>query len=254
MVEVLQLVGRNIFKFVRQPALIVVSLVMPIVMLGLFGQVFRSIAMTPNFPRGVSYIDYLLPAVLCTTLTQSATSSSTAIATDLSSGVMDRFRSLPIRAWTVLMARNIADLVRGVGQALVMLGLGLVVFGFRFRGSLFESVAAFLVAVPMAFAFNWLFIWIGVVVKNPEVTQVTGLLFTMPLMFASSAYVPVQSLPGWLQLVAKLNPLSFTIDAARAFALGKSPGSAAWQAIGVAVGLAVVCIVGASWSFRRIDG
>jgi ABC-2 type transport system permease protein len=251
--EVTQVTLRNLRKFRREPALVFFSLAMPIIMLTLFGQVFRSIAQTPNFPKGVSYMDYLLPAVLCTTLVQSATSSATAIATDLQTGMIDRFRSMPIHAWTVLLARNISDVLRGTTQSLIMLGLGLGVYGFRFHGTLAQSVATLLVALPLSFAMNWAFIWIGVVVKNPETTQIAGMLATFPLMFASSAYVPAASLPGWLQAVANVNPLSYTVDAARGFALGNSNGAAAWKAILIAVVLASVSIVGASTAYRRID-
>ncbi len=252
-IEVLQLTGRNMRKLTREPTLMFFSLAMPIIMLILFGQVFRSIAQTPNFPRGVSYIDYLLPAVLCTTLTQSATSSSTAIATDLDTGMIDRFRSMPIHAWTVLLARNFSDVVRGMAQTLVMLLLGLVVFGFRFHGTLLESVATAFVAVPLSFAMNWFFILIGVLVKKPETTQIAGMLVTFPLMFASSAYVPIASLPGWLQALAKVNPLSYTVDAARGLALGNPSSGALGKSIIIATVLAAVSILGATTAYRRID-
>ena len=251
--EVTQVTIRNLRKFARQPAMVFFSLAMPIIMLTLFGQVFRSIADTPNFPKGVSYMDYLLPAVLCTTLVQSATSSATSIATDLESGMVDRFRSMPIHAWTVLLARNISDVLRGVIQSLIMLALGLAVYGFRFHGTLAESVSTVAVAVPLSFAMNWAFIWIGVLVKKPETTQIAGMLATFPLMFASSAYVPVASLPGWLRSLAKVNPLSYTVDAARGFALGSGATSAAWKAMLIAAVLASVSIVGASLTYRRID-
>ena len=251
--EVLQLTGRNLRKITREPTLVFFSLAMPIIMLTLFGQVFKSIAQTPNFPAGVSYIDYLLPAVLCTTLTQSATTSSTAIATDLDTGMIDRFRSMPIHAWTVLLARNLADVLRGMTQSLIMLALGIVVFGFRFHGNFLEAVATVFVALPLSFAMNWLFIWIGVLVKKPETTQIAGMLVTFPLMFASSAYVPVKSLPGWLQAVAKVNPLSYTVDAARGYALGHPSAGALGKSIGIAAVLAAISIVGATAAYRRID-
>jgi ABC-2 type transport system permease protein len=152
--EVIQVTIRNLRKFARQPAMVFFSFAMPIIMLTLFGQVFRSIADTPNFPKGVSYMDYLLPAVLCTTLVQSATSSATSIATDLESGMIDRFRSMPIHAWTVLLARNISDVLRGLVQSLIMLALGLAVFGFRFHGTIAESFSTVVVAVPLSFAMN----------------------------------------------------------------------------------------------------
>ena len=232
---------------------VVTSIIAPVIMLTLFGQVFRSIAQTPNFPRGVSYIDYLLPAVLCTTLTQGATTSSTAIATDLDTGMIDRFRSMPIHAWTVLLARDLSDVLRGMTQSVIMLGLGMAVFGFRFHGTLPEAMATIFVALPLSFAMNWLFIWIGVLVKKPETTQIAGMLVTFPLMFASSAYVPIASLPGWLQALAKVNPLSYTVDAARGFALGNPSTSALAKSVLIAAVLAGVSIVGATATYRRID-
>lgn len=252
-IEVLQLTGRNLRKITREPTLVFFSLAMPVIMLTLFGQVFKSIAQTPDFPVGVSYIDYLLPAILCTTLVQSATTSSTAIATDLESGMIDRFRSMPIHAWTVLLARNLSDVARGMTQTIIMLGLGLAVFGFRFHGTLLEAVATVFVAVPLSFAMNWLFIWIGVLVKKPETTQIAGMLVTFPLMFASSAYVPIASLPGWLQVVAKVNPLSYTVDAARGFALGTPSTGALGTSVLIAAVLATVSIIGATATYRRID-
>ena len=251
--EVGQLTIRNLRKITRQPTLVFFSLAMPVIMLTLFGQVFKSISQTPNFPTGVSYIDYLLPAVLCTTLTQSATSSSTAIATDLESGMIDRFRSMPINGWAILMARNLSDVLRGMIQSTIMLVLGLAVFGFRFHGTFAESVGTLAVGIPLSFAMNWAFIWIGVVVKKPETTQIAGMLVTFPLMFASSAYVPKASLPGWLQAVANVNPLSYTVDAARSMALGRSASAALGKSILIAAILAGVSIVGATLAYRRID-
>lgn len=251
--EVAQLTGRNLRKVLREPALVFFSLAMPVIMLTLFGQVFRAIAQTPDFPKGVSYIDYLLPAVLCTTLTQSATSSSTAIATDLEAGMIDRFRSMPIHAWTVLLARNLSDVMRGMTQSLIMLVLGMAVFGFRFHGSVLGAVATIAVALPLSFAMNWAFIWVGVAVKKPETTHIAGMLVTFPLMFASSAYVPTASLPGWLRALAQVNPLSYTVDAARAFALGEPASSAVLKAFVISGVLAALSVAGATRAYRRID-
>lgn len=186
-------------------------------------------------------------------LVQSATTSSTAIATDLQTGMIDRFRSMPIHSWTVLLARNLSDVARGMTQSAIMLGLGLLVFGFRFHGSFVEAIATLFVALPLSFAMNWLFIWIGVLVKKPETTQIAGMLVTFPLMFASSAYVPIASLPGWLQALAKVNPLSYTVDAARGFALGSPSMSALAKSVLIAAALAAVSIVGATTTYRRID-
>lgn len=153
----------------------------------------------------------------------------------------------------MLLARNFSDVVRGMTQSFIMLLLGLTVFGFRFHGTLAESVAAVFVAVPLSFAMNWFFIWIGVLVKKPETTQIAGMLVTFPLMFASSAYVPVASLPGWLQALAKVNPLSYTVDAARGLSLGNPSSGALGKSILIATVLAAVSILGATTAYRRID-
>ena len=153
----------------------------------------------------------------------------------------------------MLLARNFSDIVRGMTQSFIMLLLGLTVFEFRFHGTLAESVAAVFVAVPLSFAMNWFFIWIGVLVKKPETTQIAGMLVTFPLMFASSAYVPVASLPGWLQALAKVNPLSYTVDAARGLSLGNPSSGAFGKSILIATVLAAVSILGATTAYRRID-
>jgi ABC-2 type transport system permease protein len=153
----------------------------------------------------------------------------------------------------VLLARNLADVLRGLTQTLIMLALGIVVFGFRFHGDPAQAVATVVVALPLSFAMNWLFIWIGVLVKKPETTQIAGMLVTFPLMFASSAYVPEKSLPGWLQAVATVNPLSYTVDAARGFALGHPSTAALTKSIGIATILAGASIVGATSTYRRLD-
>jgi ABC-2 type transport system permease protein len=251
--DLFQLTGRNFRKIFRDPAQMFFSLSLPIVMVTLMSQVFKSIAQTRNFPKGVAYIDFLLPAILCTTLVQSATTSSTAIAADLQSGMVDRFRSMPIPGWTILLARDLTDVARGMSESLIMLLLGLSVFGFRFHGTVLESIASIFVAVPFSFAMNWLFIWIGVLLKKPETTQIAGSVVTIILMFASSAYVPVASLPGWLQAVSKVNPLSYTVDAARGFALGNPSTSALIKSIVISAVLATISIIGATNAYRRID-
>jgi len=169
--------------------------------------------------------------------------------------MIDRFRSMPIHAWTVVLARNLSDVARGMTQTMIMimLALGLAVFGFRFHGTVVEAIATVFVALPLSFAMNWLFIWIGVLVKKPETTQIAGMLVTFPLMFASSAYVPIASLPGWLQALAKVNPLSYTVDAARGFALGNPSAGTLGKSLLIAAILTTVSIVGATASYRRID-
>ena len=226
------------------------SLAMPIIMLTLFSQVFKSDRPVPGLPRRGLVHRLPAPRVLCTTLAQSATTSSTAIATDLETGWSTG--SAPCRSTRGPCCSPATSATSPAGtQSLIMLVLGLAVFGFRFHGTLLEAVATVLVALPLSFAMNWLFIWIGVLVKKPETTQIAGMLVTFPLMFASSAYVPIASLPGWLQAVAKVNPLSYTVDAAGVRA--RPPRAERSEVVLIAAVLACVSIVGATTAYRRID-
>ncbi len=218
--EVKVLTGRNLRKILRVPQLAFFSLVQPVLFLTLFSQVFRGLASSPAFPRGVEYIDYLLPAIVVTTMAQNAVQSAVGIATDLNTGVIDRFRSLPITRSSVLFARSISDFLRSGFQVIVMLVLGYAVFGFRFHGSAVGAIAFIAFAMAFAWAMTWIFLSAGVRLRNPETAQVAGFMFLFPLMFASSAYVPVETLPGWLRAIANVNPLSYLIDATRALVLG----------------------------------
>jgi ABC-2 type transport system permease protein len=240
--EVLVLTQRNLLKLVRVPQLAFFSLVQPILFLTLFSQVFQGLAKTPEIARlHLKYIDYLLPAILITTIAQNAVQSAVGIATDLNTGVIDRFRSLPIGRGSVLIARSVADVLRSTVQGLIMVALGVVVFGFRFHGSFLGAVVMIGIASLFAWALTWIFLALGVTTRNAETAQVAGFMFLFPMMFASSAFVPVKSLPGWMQVVSKINPLSYLTDACRALALGWSTGTVVSKAL---LAIAIVAIIG----------
>lgn len=238
--EVQVLVGRNLKKILRVPQLAFFSLVQPVLFLTLFSQVFRGLASSPGFPRDVEYIDYLLPAIVVTTVAQNAVQSAVGIATDLNTGIIDRFRSLPITRASVLFARSISDFLRSGFQVLVMLVLGFAVFGFRFHGGFVGAVGLVFLSMAFAWAMTWIFLAVGVRTRNPETAQVAGFMAIFPLMFASSAYVPVETLPGWLQAVAKVNPLGYLVDANRALVLGWDLAGDLTQAIVAVVAVAAV--------------
>jgi ABC-2 type transport system permease protein len=235
--EVLVLTQRNLLKLVRVPQLAFFSLVQPILFLTLFSQVFRGLAQTPEIARlHVNYIDYLLPAILIITVAQNAVQSAVGIATDLNTGVIDRFRSLPISRGSVLIARSVSDVLRSTVQGLIMVALGVAIFGFRFHGSWLGAAAMIALAALFAWSLTWIFLALGVATKNAETAQVAGFMLLFPLMFAASAFTPVASLPGWMQAVAKVNPLSYLTDANRALALGWSSGTPVLKAL-IAIGI-----------------
>ncbi len=220
LVEVRVLTWRNLVKIWRTPQLLIGSLIQPLIFLVLFSQVFRSLAETPSFPQGVSYIDYLLPGILVTTTASSGTQSAIGMANDLATGIMDRFRSLPMHTASVPLARSIYDLVRGAMQAGLMMALGFLLFGFRPDEGILGAAGAILVVLTFGFAMSWLFIGVGTTFRNAEAAQTIGFLFVFPLMFASSAFTPIDGLPDWLQLIARWNPMTHAVNASRALALG----------------------------------
>ncbi|KAA2265234.1 ABC transporter permease [Solihabitans fulvus] len=249
--QILVLTTRSLRAVVRDPRMIIFSLLQPLIMLLLFSQIFSSIANTPDFPRGVNYIDYLMPAILVNTAMQSALQAGVGLINDMKNGVLARFRSLPIRLGSVLVARSLSDLVRTAIQLLVMLLFATVLFGFSPSGGVLGVLAALALALVVGWGLSWAFLAIATWLRNAEVMQMVGFLAMFPLMFASSAYVPVRGLPGWLQAVANVNPLTHAVDAARNLALSHPVGGGALAAIVTSLVIAAVGAVFAVRGFRR---
>jgi ABC-2 type transport system permease protein len=249
--QVLVLTGRSLRAIARDPRLIVFSLLQPLVMLALFSQVFSSMARTPGFPAGVSYINYLLPAILVTTGIGSALQSGVGLVTDMKSGVLARFRSLPIRLGSVLVARSLADLVRAAGQLLLMVFFATVLFGFSPAGGWAGVAGALLLGLAVSWGLAWVFLALASWLRNAETMQSVGFLAMFPLMFASSAYVPLSGLPGWLRAIAKFNPLTYAVDAARNLALGMPVGTGVLAALFTSLLIALLGMGFAIPGFRR---
>ncbi|MFD1145696.1 ABC transporter permease [Saccharothrix hoggarensis] len=248
--QVLVLTQRSLRTLVSDPRMIVFSVLQPLIMLTLFSQIFAGIAQTPGFPQGVAYIDFLMPAILVNTAMQSALQAGVGLVTDMKNGVLARFRSLPIRLGSVLVARSLSDLVRTASQLLLMLVFAVVVFGFSPAGGFVGVMAALALALAVGWGIGWIFLAIAAWLRNAELMQTVGFLAMFPLMFASSAYVPISGLPGWLQAVANVNPLTFAVDAARALALDH-PVTGVVGALVTSAALAAVGWVAAVRGYRR---
>lgn len=248
--QVLVLTQRSLRAVVNDPRMIVFSVLQPLVMLTLFSQIFSSIANTPGFPSGVAYIDFLMPAILVNTAMQSALQAGVGLVTDMKNGVLARFRSLPIRPGSVLVARSLSDLVRTAAQLALMLVFAMAIFGFAPAGGIPGVAGALALSLAVGWGLGWIFLAIAAWLRNAELMQTVGFLAMFPLMFASSAYVPVAGLPGWLQAVANVNPLTYAVDAARAMALAH-PVSGVGAALGISAVLAVIGWVFAVRGFRK---
>ncbi len=210
---------RNLLRFVRLPQLLLFSTVQPVMFLLLFNYVFGG-AITTALPAaaGGKYINFLIPGLLVQIATFGAGQTALGLTEDLSAGVIDRFRSLPMARSAVLAGRTLADLVRNAFVFTLLVGVALAI-GWR-PGSVAGTVAAFGLVLVFTYAVSWVMASIGLLVKNPEAVQSAVFLPVFPLVFASSVFVPTQTMPGWLRAFADHQPITVTVNAMRGLILG----------------------------------
>jgi len=214
--DIALLARRNLLKVRRSTGLIVFSTIQPLMQLVLFAYVFGAIA---NLGPGLSYTDFVVPAVLVQALAFSAMGSGVGIAYDLQSGMIDRFRSLPIARSAFLVGRTLSDSLRLGIQSLLLVAASLVI-GFSFHNGFLGAVGMVVVIVMFGMALTAFSAWVGLAIKDPETVQPAVFIPVLPLVFTSSAFAPVSRLPGWMQPLAKVNPITAAIDTARGLALG----------------------------------
>jgi ABC transporter DrrB family efflux protein len=243
--------GRNLRHFIRQPQLLIFSTVQPIMFVLLFAYVFGG-AVRGSLPGGVSYIDFLLPGIFVQSVAFRATQTAVGLSEDLERGVVDRFRSMPMTRSAVLIGRTVADLVRNV----LIIGLMIVVgylIGFRFHAGLVQALASVAVVTAFGFALSWIFAFVALTVRGAEAAQSAGFVVIFPLVFASSVFVPVASMPSWLQAFAKASPVTLTANTARSYALYPGVPSSLAGATAWIVGLLAVFIPLCVWRYRRMS-
>jgi ABC-2 type transport system permease protein len=245
------LTGRALRGIVIDRRLVALTLLQPLILLVIFSEVFGSMANPRHFPAGVTYIDYLMPAILVTSGITSAVGSGSELIRDMDNGVLTRFRALPVDLQWVLVARAVADVLRTAAQIVLLLGFAALFFGFRPAGGLPGVAAALLLSLFVITALTWVFIALGAWVRSARIMQSISGLTLFPLMFASSAYVPVAALPGWLQAVALVNPVSYAVDATRALALDWPVGDAVFGAVATSLLTGAVGMWVAVRGFRR---
>jgi ABC-2 type transport system permease protein/oleandomycin transport system permease protein len=241
--DALAMTGRNLLKYIRVPALLIFSTVQPIMFVLLFAYVFGGAIDTP----GVKYIDFLMPGIFVQTVVFGSTQTGVGLSDDLSRGMIDRFRSLPMARSAVLAGRTLSDTVRNLFVVLLMTGVGHLI-GFRFHAGLLPALGAMGLVVLFGFAFSWISANIGLAVRDTETAQTAGFIWLFPLVFASSIFVPVETMPGWLQAVAKWNPISAAVDASRALSLGGPTAGEVGKAL---LWVLVIVMVFATLAVRR---
>jgi ABC transporter DrrB family efflux protein len=243
--------GRNLRHFTRQPQLLIFSTIQPIMFVLLFSYVFGG-AVEGSLPSGVEYINFLLPGIFVQSVAFRATQTAVGLSEDLERGVIDRFRSMPMARSAVLIGRTVADLVRNVLIIGLMIAVGYVI-GFRFQAGALNAIACVAVVSAFGLALSWIFAFVALTVRGAEAAQSAGFVVIFPLVFASSVFVPVSSMPDWLQAFAEVSPVTLTANTARAYALdGGVPGSLGGAAAWI-IGLLVIFIPLCVWRYRRMD-
>jgi ABC transporter DrrB family efflux protein len=242
---------RNLRHFWRQPDLLVFSTIQPIMFVVLFVYVFGG-AVGLALPPGVTYVDYLLPGIFVQSVTFRASNTAVGLSEDLRRGVIDRFRSMPMARSAVLLGRTTADLVRNVLIIGLMVVVGYLV-GFRFQAGVIPAVACVALVAAFGFALSWIFAFVSLVVRGAETAQTAGFVLLFPLVFASSVFVPVSTLPSWLQPIAEASPVTLTADAARTLALTGGVPSSLGGALAWIVGIVVVFVPLSVLRYRRMS-
>ena len=231
------LTKRSLARIRREPETLSEVTIQPIMFVLMFAYVFGGAI---QIPGGGSYNEYLIGGMLGMGLAQTAPGTAVAVVSDMATGLIDRFRSLPMSRAAVLTARTLADLLTQMIGALVVAGVGLAI-GWRVHTSAGDVIEAFALALLFGYAFTWAGVCLGMVLRSPEAAQQTGFVIFLPLTFISSAFVPTQGMPGWLQPIAEWNPLSSLAAACRQLFGNPNPAAAVQVWPAQHPELAVVC-------------
>jgi len=235
--DVRVLTKRSLARIRREPETLSEVTIQPIMFVLMFAYVFGGAI---EIPGGGSYHEYLIGGMLGMGLAQTAPGTAVAVVSDMATGLIDRFRSLPMSRAAVLTARTLADLLTQLIGAAVVAGVGLAI-GWRVHTSAGDVIEAFALALLFGYAFTWAGVCLGMVLRSPEAAQQTGFVIFLPLTFISSAFVPTQGMPGWLQPIAEWNPLSSLAAACRQLFGNPNPAAAVQVWPAQHPELAVVC-------------
>ena len=237
--DTLTITWRNLVAMKRVPQVLVFSFVQPIIFVLMFRYVFGG-AIDPGASfRGIPYVDFLMPGIFVQTITFASIQTGVGMAEDISKGLIERFRSLPMARSAVLGGRTVADLVRNVFVFLTMVIVGFAV-GFRVHTNAASFVLALLILLFFSFALSWIFSTVGLALKNAEAAQAAAFPIMAPMVFASSAFVPLTSQPGWLQVFSAHQPVTLTVNAIRALCIGGPTVGPAVQSVLWSIGIIAV--------------
>jgi ABC-2 type transport system permease protein/oleandomycin transport system permease protein len=243
--DTLVLAKRSLLRIRRQPDLLVGFTIQPVMFVLLFVYVFGGAIETP----GLEYVDFLIPGIIVQSMVFGGFVTALGLADDLKKGLMDRFRSLPMSRSAVLTGRTLADVFSNVVQLVVMIGVGLLV-GFSFKTGVAEIAAGILLCLLIGYAFSWVFAFIGLTASSAEAANAFGFTILFPLTFVSSAFVPVESMPPWLEVIAENNPFTKMVNAIRALFVDTPAGNDVWLAVLWSLAIVAVFAPLSAWRYR----
>ena len=246
MSDILAVTWRNLLGYKRVPQLLVFSTIQPVIFVLMFRYVFGGAITVP----GVSYVDYLMPGIFTQVVVFGSVGTAIGLAADLNTGLLERFRSLPMARPAVLAGRTTADLARNVFVVLLMAAVGFVV-GFRVHTSAAEFIAGLALVLLFGYTFSWVFATVGLWVRDPESAQAAAFPVLAPLVFASSAFVPTNTMPDWLRVFAEHQPVSVTATAVRGLMLSGASTSDIVQAVAWSAAILLVFVPLAIWRYQR---
>jgi ABC transporter DrrB family efflux protein len=244
----LVLTRRHLLHLFRIRGLALWSTAQPIMFLLLFTFVFGGVISRETG----HYITFVVPGIVTQFLALTVFATAIGVHTDISQGLIDRFRSLPIARSAVLSGRIFSDALRCAFNIVVIIVVG-ALLGFRCSTGPVPIVGAFLLAIAFGVALAWVGAWIGLTVRSVETVNTVGTIWVVPLMFFSSLFVPTHTLPGWLQPFVKINPLSSIADALRALTLGGATTTPVLTSLAWTTGILITFATLAVRQYRRLE-
>ncbi|HEU5416953.1 MAG TPA: ABC transporter permease [Streptosporangiaceae bacterium] len=241
--DTMTITRRNLLVWMRVPAYIVFTVIQPVMFVLMFRYVFGGAI---NVPGGGSYVNFLMPGIIGQTAAFATFGTAIALAQELQKGVIDRLRSMPMARSAVLAGRLMADTIRMTITILIVIGVGYAV-GFRFTNGVVPAILMVLLAIVFGLAICCISAFTGLAIGDEESVQAFGLIWLFPVTFLSSAFVPIATMPGWLQAFANNQPVTWVINEMRNLALGGPLYSDGWKSL---VSLAVIFVVFAPLAVR----
>jgi ABC transporter DrrB family efflux protein len=244
--DMLVLARRSLLRIRRQPDLLVAFTVQPIMFVLLFVFVFGGAIETGPF----EYVEFLMPGIIVQSVAFGGFVTALGLADDLKKGLIDRFRSLPMWGPAVVTGRVLADIGTNLVQLVIMFAVGFAV-GFWFQTSVQDVIAGIGLLLLIGYAFSWVFAFIGLAASSPEAANGYGFTILFPITFVSSAFVPPETMPDWLQPIAENNPFTTMVDAVRALFIGTPAGNDVWAAVVWCFAIIAVFAPLSAWRYRR---